>query len=373
MKKIPLVKPFFDEKELALIKETLESGWIAGQGSKALEFGRKFSKKIGVKYSIPISNCTAGLHLGLLTNSVKKDDEIIVSDYTFPATGHSILYMNAIPRFTDIRFDTFDIDPEKIIKLINDKTRGIIPVHAFGQSVDLDPIRKIAEEYSLFILEDAACAVGTKYHDKMIGSNNNITAFSFHARKGMTTGEGGMITTNNRNEAERIKSLMNFGMGSAFIRQNENIYKRTEFTKLGYNYKLSDINCAIGIVQLSKLDKIIRIKSEKVKIYNDLLINESKIVLREEPSYQASNHQAYVILLLNEKIRNKMIIELRRLGISAQIGTYSSFIQPVYKSKDICPVSLNIFKRALTLPLFPSLSNNEIDYITTSLKSLLRN
>lgn len=367
--KIPLSQPFFDQEEIIEIKKVLDSGWVS-QGPKVKEFESKVSDYLGTKYAIAVTNCTAALHLALLSIDVSQDDEVIVADYTFPATGHSVLYCKAKPIFVDINPKTYNIDPSKIEEKINDKTKAIIPVHTFGQSAEMDEIREIAKKYNLKIIEDAACSFGAKYKNKYSGTIGDIGCFSFHARKGLTTGEGGMIVTDNKELAEKMRHLSVFGMKSTWDREKDNKFIVPEFIDIGYNYKMSDITAAIGIVQLDRINKIIKRKRDLAKYWNEKIENLNYI----DAPYASQNcnhiYQSYVTLVDKKIDRNNLITNLLEKGIQTQIGTYASHIQPIYRNNHICPNSLDIFKRALALPMYYSLSYEDIDYVFNIIKKM---
>lgn len=250
--KIPLLRPYFDAEELKEIKKVLDSGWVS-QGPKVKELEDKIAAYLGVKHAIAVTNCTSALHLSLLSIGVKEGDEVLVADYTFPATGHAVLYCKARPVFIDIDKNTYNIDPRLIKDKINRKTKAIIPVHTFGQPAEMDEIMDLAQKHDLMVIEDAACALGAKYKNKYAGTIGDIGCFSFHARKGITTGEGGLVVTNNKNLAEKIRNLAVFGMKTAWEREVNNKFIIPEFTEVGYNYKMSDITAAVGVTQFKKL------------------------------------------------------------------------------------------------------------------------
>jgi dTDP-4-amino-4,6-dideoxygalactose transaminase len=268
--KIPLLRPYFDSEELEEIQKVLDSGWVT-QGPKVKEFEDKIAEYLGVKYAIAVTNCTSALHLALLSLGIKKDDEVLVADYTFPATGHAVLYCGANPIFVDVDLKTYNLNPELIKEKISDKTKAIIPVHTFGQPAEMDAIMEIAEDHNLKVIEDAACALGAKYKNKFAGTIGDIGCLSFHARKGITTGEGGMAVTNNKDLADKIRNLSVFGMTSAWAREKSDEFYIPEFTELGYNYKMSDISAAVGVAQLKKLDRIIERKRELAKYWDEKL------------------------------------------------------------------------------------------------------
>ena len=304
--KIPLLRPYFDSEELIEIQKVLDSGWVS-QGPKVKEFEAKIAEYPDVKYAIAVTNCTSALHLALLSIGVKEGDDALVADYTFPATGHSVLYCGAKPVFVDVYLRTYNINLERIEEKITDKTKAIIPVHTFGQPAEMDAIMELAEEYNLRVIEDTACALGAKYKNTYAGTIGDVGCFSFHARKGITTGEGGMVVTNNKNFAAKIRNLSVFGMTSAWDREKSTEFIIPEFTELGYNYKMSDITAAVGVAQLRKLDKIIERKRELAKYWDEKL-REIEFI---KPPYVSENvkhiYQSYVALVDKRINRNKLI------------------------------------------------------------------
>ena len=368
--KIPLLKPYFDYEEIEEIKTVLDSGWVS-QGPKVKEFEDKITEYLGVKYAIAVTNCTSALHLALLSIGIKKGDEVLVADYTFPATGHSVLYCGAMPIFIDVDLRTYNMNLNLMEEKINDKTKAIIPVHTFGQPAEMDAIMEIAEDYNLKVIEDAACALGAKYKNKFAGTIGDIGCLSFHARKGITTGEGGMVVTDNKDLADKIRNLSVFGMTSAWDREKSDKFIIPEFTELGYNYKMSDITAAVGVAQLRKLDKIIERKRELAKYWDEKL---QEIEFIESP-YVSKNvkhiYQSYVALVDKRINRNKLIEMLVKKGIQTQIGTYASHIQPVYNSTGKCPNSLEIFNRSLALPMYYMLRKEDIDVAVALLRKTL--
>jgi perosamine synthetase len=362
---IKLSKPYFDKKEIEAIQESLDSGWVAGQGPQNNKLAELISDYCGTKYAVPVNNCTAGLHLALLTLNIGHNDEVLVSDFTYPATGHSVLYCGAKPRFVDVKPDTYNINPELIEPMINKNTKAILVVHALGQMAEMDRISEIAKARNLFIIEDAACSLGSEYNGLSAGSYGDITAFSFHARKNVTSGEGGIVITNNENYAKHMSSLSCFGMESAFDRQTE--FNIPVFKLLGYNYKLSDINAAVAIQQLLKYSAILEKRMKQVALYNELLANHELIQIPVEHAKAKHVYQTYAIKL-NERInRNKLIMDLKKDDIQTQIGTYASHIQPVYQSIDKCPVSLSLYNSTLALPLYHELKDSEIHFVVEKL------
>ena len=368
---IPLLKPFFDSHELEEIKKVLKSGWVS-QGPKTREFEENAASYLGTGHTIAVSNCTAALHLSLLTLGVGKGDEVLVADYTFPATGHAVLFCGAKPVFVDIDPKTYNMDPASMEKRITERTNAVIPVHTFGQPVDMDAVLKLAKDHNLKVIEDAACAFGALYKGKQTGTMGDIGCFSFHARKGITTGEGGMACTNLEALAKRLRLLSVFGMTTAWDRENSGGFVIPEFTDMGFNYKMSDITAAVGVAQLRRIEGIIA-KKQALAAYWGKKLEEIELI---SPPYVSPNvrhiYQSYVALVDPSIDRNKLITRLGELGVQAQIGTYASHIQPVYKSTEKCPNSLDIYHRALALPMYYTLEEKDIDVAAKQLINALR-
>jgi dTDP-4-amino-4,6-dideoxygalactose transaminase len=366
----PLARPYFDAEELAQVQEVLDSGWVS-QGPKVKELEDELARRLGVNYAISVVNCTSALHLSLLALGIKEGNEVLVADFTFPAAGHSVLYCKANPIFIDVDPKTYNIAPNLIEDKVTPKTKAIIPVHTFGQPADMDVITEIARRHNLKIVEDAACALGAKYKDRYAGTIGDIGCFSFHARKNMTTGEGGMVVTNNKELAGKIRTLSVFGMDSAWEREQAGEVIIPEFVELGYNYKMSDITAAIGVAQLGKLDKLIA-RRRKLAKYWDRKLEAIELI---KPPYCSEDvlhvYQSYVALVDRRVDRNLLMQKLLDQGIQTQIGTYASHIQPIYRSEQRCTNSLDIFRRSLALPMYYTLKEEDIDFIAMHLGKAL--
>ncbi len=370
MDKIPLTRPYFGQEEIDEIRKVLESGWVA-QGPKVQEFETNVAEHLGTRYAVAVTNCTAALHLALLAVGITGGDEVLVADYTFPATGHAVLYCGATPVFVDIDPKTYNIDPERIEDAITDRTKAIIPVHTFGQPADMDPILQNAADHGLTVIEDAACALGARYKERYAGTIGDVGCFSFHARKGITTGEGGMLVTDNRDIAAKARHLATFGMTTAWTREQSDAFTIPAFTDVGYNYKMSDITAAVGVAQLRRLDIIIERRGALARHWDRCLESIDGIAPPYVDPGVTAIYQTYVALVDPGIDRNRLISELQRRGIQTQIGTYASHIQPVYGSRELCSHSLDIYNRAIALPLYVSLTENEIDIIARTLKDIL--
>ncbi len=371
MKEVPLTKPYFDSDEIDEINGVLNSGWVS-QGPKVKEFEEAVARKIHSKHAIAVTNCTSAIHLALLSSGISPGDEVLVADYTFPATGHAVLYCGARPIFIDIDISTYNIDPEKIEPFITEKTKAIIPVHTFGQPARMDEIIEISRNYGLTVIEDAACALGAKFKGNYAGTIGEIGCFSFHARKGITTGEGGMLVTDDDEIARKARHLSTFGMTSAWEREKKVGFSIPVFTDVGYNYKMSDITAAIGVAQLRRLDKIIERKRTLAQYWNARLDEIDGIKKPYVNRNTISVNQSYVALVDHGINRNMLIQDLLSEGIQTQIGTYASHMQPVYRAPQNCPCSQEVFHRAISLPMYYTLNETVIDEITRVIERKIR-
>ena len=366
MREIPLAKPFFGEEEVDAVRKTFKSGWVAGDGPNCKALEEKITRRVRVKHAIVVGNCTEALHLALLANGVKKGDEVIVSDYTYPATAHAVMYCGATPRFADVDVATYNVSPHSVSKLVNSRTKGIIPVHTFGQSARMDEIVEIADSNDLFIVEDAACAIGATFKGTPVGSIGDVGCFSMHARKNATTGEGGFITTNDDSLAEKMRELHYFGIKPAYNRS-----ELPQFTSMGYNYKMSDIAAAIGSVQLDRLDSLIAKRRALADKYSMAIKRIPGISIPYSSSVCKHIYQSYVCMLDSNVDRQKLMDDLKAVGIGTQIGTYACHMQPVYNSKDKCFVSKALFERSIALPMYYEMEPADVDFVAKSLKRLL--
>lgn len=367
---IPLTRPHFDEEELSEIKKVLASGWVAGQGPESKLFEEQIRKALGAKYCAALNNCTAALHLALLALKIGKGDEVIVSDYTFPATGHAVLFVGARPVFCDIKRDTFNIDENKIESLITPKTKAILVVDTFGNPCNMKEVMRIADKHGLKVIEDAACAFGSSIGGKKIGTFGHVGCFSFHARKSITTGEGGCLITDDKAVYDLVRSLMFFGVESALEREASEDIVIPKFTRMGFNYKLSDINCAVGIAQLKKAEKILSKKLEIVKIYREQLGGLRGVELQSIEKGAVHVYQSFVVLV-DRLLRDKLIKHLKDNGVQTQIGTYSSCIQPVYGVDADCTTSIDVYERSIALPLFYDIKEADVLYICGLVKNFI--
>lgn len=355
--RIPLVKPFFDNNEIEMINKTLNSGWVA-QGPMCLEFENKLKEYLKTKYVTTTSNCTSALYIALLALGVGNGDEVIVSDFSYPATGMSVMQSGARPRFADVYANTYNITRKSLENLITDKTRAIIPVHTFGNPCNMETIMEISKKYDIPIIEDAACALGASYKNKKLGTIGKIGCFSLHARKGITTGEGGIIATNDKTTYEFINKYRSFGVEQTFGRDQIPTFKQ-----YGFNFKMSDIAAAIGIAQLEKIDRIITRKKEIAKLYTDILGDIELLFPQSRTAGGTHIYQSFVMYVFGN-YRNNLIQFLHKNGIESTIGTYAQHAQAVFNTTDICDISKELFDNTIAIPIYYSMTDEQVHYIS---------
>jgi len=375
---INLGEPSYDDAEFEAIRQVFASNWVAGQGPTSRRFEESFAQFCGANGSIALNNCTAGLHLALLALGIGEGDEVIVADYTYPATGHSVLYAGAKPIFCDVRPDTWTIDVSVAEGLITPRTRAIIAVDVAGQPADYEELHALVEGRDLALIQDAACSSGATYGGRRTGNPwfADVSLFSFHGRKGITCGEGGAATARDPEVLAQMRKLSCFGVESALARQGSTSLPIPVFDDLGYNYKLSDIACAIMEAQLAKIDALLAHRRHIAARYEELfstceLVRTPRVGPNREHAYQT-----YTLTLDHSVNRDEVAMQLRARGIGCNIGTFASHVQPIYGKTQSCPVSADQWTRHLAIPMHANLTDadaqevarNVIELVTTTRK-----
>lgn len=375
---IPYGKQHIDQEDINTVIEVLKSDFLT-TGPKIKEFEDKLANYVGAKYAVAISNGTAALHAACFAAGIKEGDEVITSPITFAASANAVLYCGGKPVFADIDSKTYNIDPDDIRRKITDKTKAIIPVHYTGQPCDMDKILKIADEYNLIVIEDGAHALGGEYKDKKIGSIGDMTTFSFHPVKHITTGEGGVITTNDKELYEKLMMFRTHGITRDCDKlMNDDAPWYYEQHHLGFNYRMTDIQAALGISQIKKLDEFLKKRREFAKIYNEELRNIDGIAIPYQLENTNSAWHLYVISLELEKMkagRREIFEELRKRNIGVNVHYIPVYYHPYYQNlgytKGLCPNAEKLYDGIITIPLYPMMSKDDIKYIVNSLKEIV--
>ena len=372
---IAISKPYLTNDDAQAAFDTVLSGWVT-QGPKVQEFEEKFAKYVGSKYAVALSNCTTALHLAMVVSGIKDGDEVICPSMSYVATANCIKYVNAIPVFAEVN-DQYNLDIIDVEKRITSKTKAILLVHQIGMPADIDAFKALCKKYNLKLIEDAACAAGSAYKGNKIGSHSDLVCFSFHPRKVITTGDGGMITTNNEEYAKRIKLLRQHAM-SVTDRERHSASKIIfeDHVELGYNYRMTDIQAAMGIKQLEKLDMIIEERRKIAMKYIEALKDVDCIRLPIEKQSYFSNYQSFSIFLKeNCKIsRNELMQQLFNKEISSRRGIMTSHRETAYKdivNNISLPVTENLCDNSIIIPLYFPMLNIDVETVISNLRVLL--
>lgn len=364
MKKIPVAQPLFCGNEKKYVEDCLNSGWISSQGSYIEKFELAFANYIQVKHAITCSNGTVALHLALLAYDVQSGDEILIPTLTYIATANAVSYCGAKPVFIDSDPKTWNLDVTQLEAKITAKTKGIIAVHLYGHPAEMDIINEIAKKHNLFVIEDAAEALGAKYNSKLTGGLGNIGIFSFFGNKIITTGEGGMLTTDDASIATRLRLLKNQGMDPQ---------RRYWFPIIGYNYRMTNIQAAIGLAQLEMIDQHLRLRQETAQHYYHYLTPWYPYL--DVPTYKEyvwHSFWMFSITLKNNASRDDLMAKLQHDGIETRPVFYPLHIMPPYfEGPSDYPVAEKIAATSLNLPTYAGLSTAQIEYICSKVGSHL--
>jgi dTDP-4-amino-4,6-dideoxygalactose transaminase len=369
MDSIPLVRACLGEEELAAVAGVFASGWQAGQGPQGKALEAELAARYGSGDAVAVSNCGAALHLALLALGVQPGDEVIVADYTFPAPAHAVRYVGAVPVFADVRADTGTVDPAAVADLIGPRTVGIIAVDTVGMPADYAELNALAERHGLFVVEDAACAVGATYRGEQAGALAPLACLSFHGRKGVTSGEGGALLTADPALGASARVRSSFGIESIFDQAQVIGLPIPVFTEIGYNYKLSDIAAAILRVQLGRVGELLDRRNAAAARYGELLAGEELLTLPHVPADRTHAWQSYVVTLAPGVDRAAVAADLRAQGIGCGHGTWACHVQPVYDTTQVCPVSADLFERNLAIPMHAELTTAQTERVADALRT----
>ncbi len=365
---IPVASPSLDGNERAYVLDCLESGWISSQGSYLRKFEAAFAEFLGVEHALAVSNGTVALHLALVALGIGPGDEVIVPDLTFAASASAVIHAGATPVLVDVERTSWTLDLDKAASAIGPRTRAIMPVHLYGQPADMDGVKALADHHGLLVVEDAAEALGSTWRGRRVGSFGDASTFSFFANKIVTTGEGGMVVFADAAKADRGRRLRDHGMNPA---------KRYWHDEVGFNYRMTNMQAAIGLAQMERIDRFIEGKLRLAERYGKGLAGVSGVILPETRSEVLNTYWAYSILLADcpsVEERDRVIARLARLGIGTRPLFYPLHTMPAFRAfagnRDF-PATEYLSARGLSLPSAVNLEDREIDFVCRSLRSLL--
>lgn len=370
---IPLTRPEFDDAEARAVAEVLATGWVS-QGPKVAEFEARFAAVVGAKYAVATTSCTTALHVALRLAGIGPGDEVICPSYTFIATANAVLYAGGTPVFAEIQRDTWNLDPGDVVARVTPRTKAVIPVHQVGLAANLDAFTPLRER-GITIVEDAACAIGSTYKGRPIGSYGNTACFSFHPRKSISTGEGGMLTTDDAGLAERARAMRSFcATASAYDRHTQKGLVFESYPDLGYNYRMTDVQAAIGLAQLDKLPRLLAGRARAAARYNEAFAGLRHLRLPAQPPYAVHAYQSYGMYLTPDApiSRDTLLRELTARRITCRRGIPPIHLEPLYRERDATvslPITEDAGARSLFIPLYGSMSDDDqsrvIDAVTT--------
>jgi len=377
---IPFHKPYISEEEIAEVVDTLKSGWIT-MGPKTIRFEEEFARYISSKHAIAVNSGTAALHLAVKAIDLRPGDEVIIPATTFTATAEVICYVNAVPVIVDVEKETHNISVAAIEKAITPRTKAMIPVHMAGQPCDMDEIIQLAKAHRLFVIEDAAHAIPAWYKKRRIGAIADITCFSFYSTKPLATGEGGMVTTEKDDWAERVRTLRLHGISKdAWRRYSKGGSWYYEVIEPGFKYNMTDLQASLGIAQLRKVDWLWEKRKEIARRYTEAFASTGCIIPPSVKSDRQTAWHLYIIKLHLEALsidRNSFIEKLRERGIETSVHFIPLYRHPFYKNAfgltpEAFPSAEWVYERSISLPIYPGMSDPEVDYVIEQVTDLCR-
>ena len=372
---IPYGTQYLDDDDITAVVENLKSGYLT-TGPKIAEFEEELCKTTGAKYAVAVSNGTAALHLAALAMGICHGDEVIVSPLTFAASSNCILYCGGTPVFADIDSDTMLLDIEEVKKKITPRTKAVIPVHFGGELCDMDAYSKLAEEHNITLLQDCAHSIGGNIRAKGQGEYSGLQIWSFHPVKTITTGEGGAITTNDEEIYKKLLRLRTHGITrdlKQYVNEDEGGWYY-EMLDLGFNYRITDFQCALGLSQLKKMPRFSKRRAEIVAYYDSSFIG-LPIQMQKSPEWSNPTRHLYTIRV-NEKMNRRDIFDkLRSKNIGVNVHYIPVYLLPYYKNlgfnQGLCPIAEDSYNRMITLPLYPSMTDEMVEYVISSVKEVL--
>ena len=376
---LPFHRSWLGDEEIQEVVDTLKSGWLT-TGKKTERFEDAFKNYIGCRHAIGLSSCTAGLHLSISAMGFKDGDEIITTPMTFPATANVMVRERLKPVFVDIEPGTLDLDANRIEEKITPKTRAIVPVHFAGHPCDMDAIEAIAKNHKLVVIEDAAHALETEYKGRKIGNLGNLTSFSFYANKNITTGEGGMLTTNDDALADKFREMRLQGLSrDAWKRYGKGGFSHWELHDPGYKYNMTDINASLGIHQIKKIEKFYDLRKRYAAVYDEAFKEIPQIEVLKVREYAKPSYHLYMIALRLDRLtltRDQFIDAVESGGIGVAVHYIALHLQPYYRRvfktrPEDCPIASEYSERVLSLPLFPKMAPEDVERVVAVVKDVV--
>jgi perosamine synthetase len=384
--RVPIVRPALGSEEADLVRESIESGWVV-QGPRVAEFERAFADYTGSQHAAATTSCTTALHLAVAILDLKPGDEVIVPAFTWVSTANVVEYMGATPRFCDVDLRTFNLDVAQLESLVGERTVGIIPVHLFGLCAEMGPVLELAKRHGLWVVEDAACALGAWQDGRHAGTFGDLGAFSLHPRKSITTGEGGMLTTQRADWDEDARSLRDHGCDLTDLRRHEEPhgFLLSDFHRLGYNYRMTDLQGALGCVQMKKVDWVLDERRRRAALYGEGLGEHDWLATPVVPEGNTHGYQAYVCLFRPEEPsldsldrlwerRNAVMTHMERRGIATRQGTHAAALTAYYSqrygiNRRDFPAAAIAERLSIALPLYPDMTDDEQELVLAELRS----
>ena len=368
---IPVMRPWIGAEEAAAAAAAISSGWVA-QGPRVAEFEEAFAAVTGTAHAVAVSSCTAALHLTLAVSGIGPGDEVVVPSLSFIATANAVRYVGATPIFADVDPGTQNLTPQTVQPHLSERTRAVILVDQAGVPADLDGMRALCDPQHITVIEDAACAAGSVYRSRPAGAGAEIAAYSFHPRKLVTTGEGGMITTSDAETAARLRRLREHGMDvSAADRHRSQQPVIERYTEVGFNFRMTDVQAAIGLVQLGKLGQMVARRRELAERYRRELSTVPGLRAVTDPDYGTTNYQSFWIVLPGDSriSRDQVLYQLAQAGVSARRGIMAAHLEPAYEGhpRGPLPVTEHLTASSLILPLFHQMTQAEQDVVISAL------
>lgn len=368
---IPVMKPFFGPEEAEAAAQAVASGWVA-QGPRVVEFEQAVAKRVNAPFGVAVSSCTTGLHLALVLLEVGAGDEVIVPSFSFIATANVVRYTGATPVFADVDLATGNLTAETVGAAMSSRTRAVILVHQGGVPADLGAVHALCDPAGVAVIEDAACAIGATFQGDPIGGHSDIVVFSFHPRKVISTGEGGMVMTKRSDWAERLSRLREHGMNvSAAARHSSSTPILEQYLEVGFNYRMTDIQAAIGVVQLRRLDAIVERRRELASRYRRLLSDIPGLRLVDDPAHGTGTFQACWALLEDFPMpRDDLLAHLMARDVSARRGIMASHLEPAYDgcAHEALPNTERLTRDSIILPLFHTMTVEQQDQVVGALR-----